>query len=127
MGIQVSWDDSQTLLITFQSGWTWDELFAAVEQADKFIVSVPHRVNMMIDIRQAGGLPRDFLSKAGDLLNQGEARANEGEKVVVGANWLIRTAYQGFLSLYGHRVEGRPLQFASSPEEARALLNHERV
>lgn len=122
MGIQVSWADNQTLLIEFQPGWNWDDLYAAVGTADQLITSVAHRVNMVIDIRQAGGLPRDFLNVAGDLLNQGSARDNEGEKIVVGANWLIRTAYQGFLTVYGHKVEGRPLRFASNLDEAQAML-----
>lgn len=122
MGIQVSWEDIHTILIQFQPGWKWDDLYAAVGEADEMIVKTPHRVNMVIDIQQAGGLPRDFLNVAGDLLNQGEARANEGQKIVVGANWLIRTAYQGFLKVYGHKVEGRPLRFASSLDEARSML-----
>jgi hypothetical protein len=122
MGIQVSWANAQTVLITFQPGWVWDELYASVGEADRMIVNAEGTVHLIIDIRKAGGIPRDFLNVAGDLLNQGSARDNVGEKVVVGANWLIRTAYQGFLSVYGHRMEGRPLRFASNLDEAQAML-----
>ncbi|MBZ0287168.1 MAG: hypothetical protein K8I30_06095, partial [Anaerolineae bacterium] len=113
----------QTIGIIFQPGWSWDDVRAAGQKADQLIVDAPHRVDLLIDIRKAGGLPRDFLSQAGELLDQGSARANEGEKVIVGANWLIRTAYQGFLTVYGHRLEGRPLRFAADLNEAQQILD----
>ena len=122
MGIHVSWADTSTVLIRFEPGWNWDNLYAAVGEADALIANAPHQVNMVIDIHKAGGIPRDFLNVAGDLLNQGGARSNEGEKIIVGANWLIRAAYQGFLAVHGHQVEDRPLRFAATMDEALAML-----
>lgn len=124
MGINVAWTDAtQTVIkLDFQRGWTWDDLYAAIKQADSLIISVPHRVDMIIDISHAGGLPRDFMKVAGDVFDSGEARANEGYKIVVGASGLIQFAYNGFVKVYGHKLQNRPFQFASSLEAAYTML-----
>jgi hypothetical protein len=124
VSISVDWDNPQqtSLRITFARGWTWEQLHAAVQQADDLIISVPHTVHLLIDIRQASGLPGDFITRAGELFAQGEARSNEGQKIVIGAGGLIRVAYNTFLMVYGQQLEGRPFSFAGSLDEARAML-----
>lgn len=125
MTIQVGWDNNEQSIvrIVFQRGWTWNNLNQAVKQADELIISQPHRVDLLIDIHEAGGIPGDFISRAGEIFAQGgEARANEGQKVVVGAGTLIRIAYKTFLRVYGSKLEGRPFIFADTLESARALL-----
>lgn len=69
MSIQVRWDNPQqtTIGITFRRGWTWAQLQTAIQHADDLIVSMPHPVHLLIDIREAGGLPGDFISRAGEL------------------------------------------------------------
>lgn len=123
MQIETKWDDEAktAIYLKFQRGWTWPDLRGAVETADQLIISVPHTVHLIIDIREAGGLPRDFMSAAGELFEQGEARPNEGRKIVVGAGALIRTAYKGFLAVYGSQMQGRPFTFAGSLDEAREI------
>ncbi|MBZ0282335.1 MAG: hypothetical protein K8L97_16455 [Anaerolineae bacterium] len=124
MTIRVQWATPEKTIVhlEFERGWTWDTLKAAIQQADDHIISVPHQVHLIIDISKAGGLPRDFMSAAGDLFAQGEARANEGHKIVIGAGALIRAAYAGFQTVYGYRLEGRPFQFAGSVDEARRMV-----
>ncbi len=125
MTIQVGWDNNEQqhiVRIVFQRGWTWNDLNQAVKQADALIISQSHRVDLLIDIQEAGGIPGDFITRAGELFAQGEARANEGQKVVVGAGTLIRIAYKTFLRVYGSKLEGRPFIFADTLESARVLL-----
>ena len=124
MQINVGWDNSdhRIVRIVFQRGWTWQDLRQAVQQADELIKSEPHTVHLVIDIHDAGGLPGDFISRAGELFAQGEARSNEGQKIVIGAGTLIRMAYKGFLKVYGNKLEGRPFTFADNLDEARAML-----
>lgn len=126
MAVEVKWGDpaQETIHLKFQPDWAWDDLYAAISQADHFITSVSHTVNLIIDIREAGGLPKDFMAAAREIFAQGEARPNEGAKVIVGAKWFIRAAYQGFLAVYGHKLENRPFLFAASMEEAQALLKN---
>ena len=125
MKINVAWDnnDHQIVRIVFQRGWTWQDLHDAVKQADKLITSESHTVNLVIDIHDAGGIPGDFISRAGELFAQGDARSNEGQKIVVGAGTLIRIAYKGFLKVYGSKLEGRPFIFADNLDTARAMLS----
>lgn len=124
MDIQIRWDDAERRIVRleFQPGWTWDALKQAIQRVDELIASAPHTVHLLIDIRGAGGLPGDFMTRAGELFAQGEARPNEGDKVVIGAGPLIRAAYSAFLALYGDEAQRRPLRFAGSLDEARALL-----
>jgi hypothetical protein len=123
MQIEVKWDNETqaAIYMKFQRGWTWPDLHRAVDQADQLIVSVPHTVHLIIDIREAGGLPPDFMSAAGELFAQGDARPNEGRKIVVGAGAIIRAAYNGFTAVYGRQLQGRPFTFAGSLDEARAM------
>jgi hypothetical protein len=125
MGIQVQWADPKQSIIqlTLERGWTWDDLYEAIRQADRLITSVQHTVNMIIDIHKAGGIPGDFMKVAGDVFASGDARANEGQKIVVGANRLIQMAYGAFQKVYGHKLKDRPFQFASTMDDAYALLS----
>lgn len=122
MSIQVGWLNPSVIHIKFRRGWNWDDLYAALEQADTFIGSVSHTVHVIIDVSGGGRLPSDFIRAAGDLFAQGEARTNEGQRVVVGANGMVRMAYGGLQRVYGHRLSDRPFLFASSLEDAHALL-----
>ena len=124
MQINVAWDnnDHRIVRIVFQHGWTWQDLRQAIHQADELINSEPHMVHLVIDIHDAGGLPGDFITRAGELFAQGHARSNEGQKIVIGAGTLIRIAYKGFLKVYGSKLEGRPFTFADDLDAARAML-----
>ncbi len=124
MSISVRWsDDHQTMIhMELKRGWKWHDLYGAIQQADDLITSVPHTVHLLIDIRGAGGLPADFMTVAGDIFSKGSARPNEGKKIVVGAGPLIRMAYTGFISTFGSQMKDRAFLFASSVDEARALL-----
>ena len=124
MNIEVNWaNNTQTAIhLTFQRGWTWDHLDQALNQADAMIGSVEHTVNVIIDIRNGGGIPRDFFTVAGELFAQGNPRANEGQRVVVGAGRMMRAVYRGLLNVYGGQLQNRPFLFASTLEEAHRLL-----
>jgi hypothetical protein len=124
MQINVGWDssDHRIVRIVFQPGWTWGDLRQAIHHADQLIVSEPHTVHLVIDIHDAGGIPGDFISRAGELFAHGDARANEGQKIVIGAGTLMRMAYKGFLKVYGSKMHGRPFTFADNLDMARAML-----
>ena len=123
MSIDVQWHDEtrRAVTLTFHAGWTWQGLYAAITAADALIASVTHRVDLLIDLRQAGRLPGDFMQAAGEVFASGEARANEGRRIVVGAGPVLRAAYGAFLKLNRKAAE-RPLIFAASPADAQAAL-----
>lgn len=122
MNITVTWNTPSVILLQFMPGWTWNDLYAAIKQADTLIASVEHTVHLIIDITRAGRIPGDFLRVAGDVFANGAARPNEGRRVVVGAGALIRAGYSTLARVYGGDLRDRPFHFTSSLDEARALL-----
>jgi hypothetical protein len=124
MTILINWGSPQQDIIhlTFQPGWTWEHLKQAIQQADHMIGTVEHTVHLIIDLR-GGGVPRDFMSLAGDIFAEGTARPNEGQRVVIGAGLLIRAAYRSLTAVYGAQLANRPFLFANTVDEARALLS----
>ena len=105
----------------FESEWSWNDLEEAVQKADALIVSVEHFVDLIIDLEGAS-IPKDIMNAAKALLSSGEARPNEGARVVVGANGAMKTIYQGIQKAFGTQVEGREILFAPSVTDARAII-----
>lgn len=123
MAIVTRWDNKKktVILLEFESEWNWEELEAAVHKADGLIGSVEHYVDLIIDLEGAT-IPRDVLTAAKTLLASGEARPNEGARVVVGANGALKTIYQTLQKTFNNAVEGREVLFAPSLADARAIL-----
>jgi hypothetical protein len=123
MAIVTRWDNKKqtVILLEFETEWDWDELEAAVQKADQLIGSVEHFVDLIIDL-EGTTIPRDILTAAKTLLASGEARPNEGARVVVGANGAIRTIYQTLQKTFNNAVEGREILFAPNMRDARAIV-----
>ncbi len=123
MAIVTRWDNKKKtiILLEFESEWTWDELEEAVRKADSLIGSVEHFVDLIIDLEGAA-IPRDILTGAKNLLASGEARPNEGARVVVGANGALRTIYQTLQKTLNNDAEGREVLFAPNLSDARAII-----
>ena len=123
MAIVTRWDNKKktVILLEFESEWTWEELEAAVQKADGLIGSVDHYVDLIIDL-EGTTIPRDVLNAAKTLLASGEARPNEGARVVVGANGALKTIYQTIQKTFNSAVEGREVLFAPNIADARAIL-----
>lgn len=123
MAIVTRWDNKQksAIILEFESEWTRADLEAAVQTTDRLIGSVDRVVHLIIDL-EGTSIPSDILSLAKDLLSSGEARPNEGARVVVGANGAMRTAYQMLQKTLLSAVEGREVLFAASLADARAIL-----
>ena len=85
------------------------------------IGSVEHFVDLIIDLEGAA-IPRDIMTGAKKLLASGEARPNEGARVVVGANGALRTIYQTIQKTFNNDMEGREVLFASTLSDARAII-----
>ncbi len=123
MAIVTRWDNKKktVILLEFESEWTWEELEAAVRKADQLIGGVEHYVDLIIDIEGAS-IPGDIFTAAKTLLASGEARPNEGARVVVGANGAMRTIYQTLHKTFTKSVEGREILFAERMADARAII-----
>jgi len=128
MAIVSSWDDRNKtrVHVEFESQWTWDDLSEAIDSIDGFIASVPHNVDIIIDL-EGSSVPKDFMNAAKNLLANPEPRDNEGRRIVVGANKVIRTAYQAIQKTFGDRLNGREVLFANDLPQARAILHSLRL
>jgi len=106
----------------FENDWTWDNLYEAIQAVDDLLVSAPHRVDLIVDVREGLRIPGDFKAIARDLLANPAPRPNEGTKVIVGANGFMRLLYNGVRKIYAHRLGERRLLFTDTVEEAQALI-----
>ncbi len=123
MAIHTVWDDRERTMIRmeFETEWTVAELEAAVLAVDTLITSVTHQVDILIDIEGAK-LPKNFLDIAKTLLANPEPRDNEGNRVVVGANALVRQGYALIKKTFARQLEGREMLFVDDLDTARAML-----
>jgi len=123
MAIITRWDNKKktVVLLEFESEWSWTELEDAVQKADSLIGSVEHFVDLIIDL-EGTSIPKDIVNAAKTLLSSGEARPNEGSRVVVGANGAMKTIYQAIQKTVSTAAEGREILFAPSITDARAII-----
>ncbi len=123
MAILTRWDNKKktVVLLEFESEWTWPDLEVAIHKADELIGSVEHFVDLIIDLEGAA-IPRDIMTGAKNLLASGEARPNEGARVVVGANGALRAIYQTVQKTFNSDMEGREVLFADTLADARAII-----
>lgn len=123
MGINTKWDDAKQtrVLVEFESAWTWAELDEALAAIDRLILSVSHRVDIIIDL-EGSSIPKDFLNAAKNILANPERRENEGNRVVVGASDFMRSAYQTLKGAFGKQLSGREVLFANDLSHARSML-----
>lgn len=131
MAILTVWDSrKQTAVrVEFETEWNWSDLEGAIAKADDFIASVAHNVDIIIDL-EGSSLPKDFMNGAKKLLGADEAqtpRDNEGRRIVIGANQVLRSAYQTIQKTFSDQLEGRELLFADSLPQARAILHSLRM
>lgn len=125
MAIITKWDanDKTRVLMEFETTWSWDELYEALEKTDNFLASVSHRVDVIIDL-EGSEIPKDYLKAAKLLLTDPEmgVRPNEGNRVVVGASKWMRTAYNTLQKTFSKTLEGRAVLFANDLSHARGMI-----
>jgi len=122
MAIITRWDNKKksVVLLEFESEWSWADLEEAVQKADALIGSVENFVDLIIDL-EGTSIPKDIVNAAKTLLASGEARPNEGTRVVVGANGAMKTIYQAVQKTV-NSVSEREILFAPSISDARAII-----
>lgn len=123
MAILTMWDnrDKTAVRMEFETEWTWKDLENAIQATDNLISSVTHQVDVIVDIEGAN-LPKDFMAAAGNLLANPQPRPNEGNRVIVGAVNIVKTAYATIKNTFGEKLVGREVMFAANLGEARAML-----
>jgi hypothetical protein len=123
MAIDLAWDeqDSRIIRVNVHGDWTWDMMETALEQATGMMDSVDHPVHYIIDIRE-GRLDLGSALKQAQQAATPETHPNEGIKVVVGANFMIRTLYATYRKMVERMGKQQDFLFADTPEEALTLI-----
>ena len=127
MAIQLAWDDDDHRIIQIQveGRWTWDELENALRRTITMMDSVAHKVDFIIDVSRSHMLPGGATQAAQNVASP-QTHRNEGIKVIVGANTLIRLAYEAYRRINRSLGKEQVFLFAKSQEDARATIEKER-
>jgi hypothetical protein len=124
MSIIVDWyNDNHTEIVhTYIGDWTWDELFAALDQIMQLMDSVNHTVNVIINMRQSQRMPTMFAPSSLRKIAYAAPthHRNSGLFVILGANAFIKGMFSIFSKLYPHVAER--YQFIEDEEQLESLL-----
>ncbi|MEZ4670385.1 MAG: hypothetical protein R3E39_20960 [Anaerolineae bacterium] len=122
MAVAVDWlNDDQTILkYEFDGQWTWNELYAALQQVDMMMNSVEHTVYVIIDYQGSQGIPPGALTH----LRSSTMRAapNWGGGVFIGISSLVESLLNIFTNL--NRKLAERYATAANIEEALSILQN---
>lgn len=122
MSVQVDWFDAEKKDIVryeFVGTWTWDDLYAAMNEVNNLLATVDHMVYVIVDFRQGRGVPGGALTH----MRSGTMRAadNWGGGVFLGINSFLQALVNTFIKMYPRL--GERYHTASSLEEALMIID----
>jgi hypothetical protein len=120
MTVKAIWDnDAKTIMrYAFESGWTWDEFFAAKKQANDMMDTVTHKFGVILDMPVENVIPPDVLANARNgLLSK---HANTVIIVFVSKQSFVRTMIETLVALAP--LANTSLETTATVEEARRLV-----
>jgi hypothetical protein len=122
----MDWDnEDKMILVAFYIGsWTWEEFFAAREQANHALDTVDHPVDIIHDWSQTSHFPPNILGNAKNLIPRMHPRT--ALNVHVGVNPYFLTMWQLFNRVYTAVAGEKKFLFADTLEEARRKLAAEK-
>lgn len=126
MAIELYWDnDEQTVMLCeFEGRWNWDEMFVTLDKIKKITDKAEREISAIVDVRGGMNMPGGSLLTAANfehakkMLKMGEH--GTGPIVVVGANNMIRMAYEAVAGINKRATSN--VFFADSVKQARAIL-----
>ncbi len=128
MPITVVWDDDDHSIVryVYDGAWTWLDLRAAADQAVAMSRSVPHRVDILADLRRSGPLPvRNAIPVLKYMAEVSPPNMLIGIFVVVSGG--IHVQALGNIFRRVHPSIGVRNFFVNTLEEAYALIEQDRA
>lgn len=127
MGIQLVWDNEPPTILrcTFESNWSWDDLYVVADQVKAITDKADHVVAAIIDLSAGITIPGGTffsptsLTNARKLLTLGEG--GTGPIAVVGAGRTLQLVYETFKGL-DPRAATANVTFVDNLQAARAHL-----
>lgn len=125
MGIHLQWSKEvrNTLLICFESPWSWEEFYAMVSRGRAMAQSANRVVDLVLDVRQCSYPPEGAIWRFRAVAETCQLyRVN---MVFVGANPFIRSLAGVFTRVYGCTVGKLHFSFATNLDDAYRLLENQ--
>jgi hypothetical protein len=127
MAISIQWDndDKQIIRGEVNGRWTWAELHNALEKTIEMMDSVSYKVDFILDVSHSRFIPGG-ATQAVQSVATPQTHPNEGIKVIVGANAILRFAYEAYRRINQGMGKNQEFLFAKTQDEARDLITRER-
>lgn len=130
MSVTTVWlDDGQSILgYVIEGNWTWDEMHAAVHQANALMDTISHQVDFIVDMRHGGLIPSDVFTNIRQLAVSVPPHPNYGGTTVfVEANTLVRTLMNMVSNIFRQLKQYHTFMFAVTIEEAYTVIAEQRA
>ena len=123
MGIQVSWfNDEKTILIHHITGrWTIAELRSAATEAWDMMRSVPHTVDVLMDVSTGNTLPSNFIVHGKHIASS--RPKNAGTIVIIGGTAFMKALYRIYQKTYGKLHPDFTVYFADDVVTATEIIS----
>lgn len=126
MPVEMQWYNPEKTIYHAQyiGNWTWDELYRALENANRDFDTVKHKVDVLQDWSRCGKFPPNIVSNSRNLIDK--MHPNAGISMMVGGSMLLKSLWQVFSQLNTFTTGKRTFLFANTLEEAVHIIEIER-
>lgn len=123
MKVSIDWDnDEQTIVrYTFEQGWDWQDLYAAMDNAGDMIETVPHSVDVLMDLSQSNLIPKNAISQIKRGYDNPK-KPNIGLTVVVTPNSFMNAIVSMAKKIWSGGQDVWELEFVKTVEEAYSTI-----
>jgi hypothetical protein len=123
MTILVNWDNAEktTILYTIHGRWTWEDLYAALDEGRGMMDSVSHdKVDFIVDMTDCKLLPENALSHFARMTNK--PHPQNGRMVMAGATTFVRALLNVLGRYQGANENAKAVKAVPTLEEAREVI-----
>lgn len=124
VGFQVEWDNDEQYVLryTVTGRWTWEQFYAARDQARQMAdAAAATYVNSIIDLRAGSLFPQNALTHFRRMPSEAHPKLKNGNVVVIENNLFVRSLMDIMRRL--NRQAMRNFYIAPTLEDARAILD----
>lgn len=124
--IKTEWDDDkQTIMrVTYEAGWTWDDMEGNLPLEEQMLDSVSHRVDVIADFRGTQ-LPPGAITRLPMIAQSPPYRhPNSGDMIMVGSPGFMFEVVNVYKHVYG---QADKLTMVATLDEARDLIIKKRA
>lgn len=123
MKIKPIWDNEGKTIIrhVFERGWGWTDFHSSLEEAAKMMNEVDHRVDVILDFRDANLIPNGAITQVKKAYTNPK-HANMGTTIVIGANSFMQALVSVGTKLAPNSLENWDVAFAKTLDEAYSIV-----